>query len=237
MIRLAIVLSVLICSVPLHVSAQAQDEKETYRPGQKIDKTFEGFAQVFIDNYCVSCHDDSLRRGNLSLENLGPLDETNADLWKSIWAQIAIQEMPPKEKKNQPGVIERLQMSDWIVAEMQHAMKDQGGFKAHLDPKKGNFVSHDLLFKPLPEGIKLSPTSSPARLWRVSPQEHITRFNELINTEPAFNPAKPGLRTRGDAVPTNHGGELKLYFGTDRIIKWQGGTVAYATSVKSVPAV
>ncbi|MEN8869749.1 MAG: DUF1588 domain-containing protein, partial [Akkermansiaceae bacterium] len=38
-------------------------------------------------------------------------------------------------------------------------------------------------------------------------------------------------------VPTNHGGELKLYFGADRIIKWQGGTVAYATSVKSVPVV
>jgi hypothetical protein len=38
-------------------------------------------------------------------------------------------------------------------------------------------------------------------------------------------------------VPTNHGGELKLYFGTDRILKWQGGTVAYATSVKSIPAV
>ena len=68
-------------------------------------------------------------------------------------------------------------------------------------------------------------------------EEHITRLNELINTEPAFDPAKPGLRTRGDVVPTNHGGELKLYFGTDRIIKWQGGTVAYATSVKSVPAI
>jgi hypothetical protein len=45
------------------------------------------------------------------------------------------------------------------------------------------------------------------------------------------------LRTRGDVVPTNHGGELKLYFGTDRITKWEGGTVAYATAVKSVPVV
>jgi hypothetical protein len=45
------------------------------------------------------------------------------------------------------------------------------------------------------------------------------------------------LRTHGDTVPTNHGGELKLYFGTDRIIKWQGGTVAYATAVKSIPVV
>ena len=115
-------------------------------------------------------------------------------------------------------------------------MKDKGGFKAHLDPKKANYLDHDLLFGDLPEGIKLKPTSSPARIWRITPQEHITRLNELINTEPAYDPAKPGLRTRGDFVPTNHGGELKLYFGTDRIIRWEGGTVAYQTAVKSIPS-
>ncbi len=116
-------------------------------------------------------------------------------------------------------------------------MRDKGGFRDHLDPNKGNFVDHELLFGPLPDGIRLAPTSSPARIWRVTPQEHITRLNELINTEPAYDPEKPGLRAHGDAVPTNHGGELKLYFGTDQILQWQGGTVAYATAVKSVPAV
>ena len=116
-------------------------------------------------------------------------------------------------------------------------MCDKGGFRTHLDPNKGNFVDHDLLSGPLPDRVQLRPTSSPARLWRVTPQEHITRLNELINTEPEFDPKHPGLRTHGDAVPTNHGGELKLYFGTDNIIYWQGGTVAYATAVKSVPAV
>jgi hypothetical protein len=116
-------------------------------------------------------------------------------------------------------------------------MKNQGGFKDHLDPNKGNFVDHDLLFGPLPESVKLAPTSSPARLWRVTPQEHITRLNELINIEPAYDPANPGLRTHGDEVPTNHGGELKLYFGVDNILTCQGGTVAYATAVKSAPSV
>jgi len=116
-------------------------------------------------------------------------------------------------------------------------MKEKGEFLAHLDPSKANYVDHDLLFGELPEGLTLLPASSPARIWRVSPQEHITRLNELINTEPSYNPDKPGLRTRGDEVPTNHGGELKLYFGTDRIIRYQGGTVAYATAVKSIPVV
>ncbi len=209
---------------------------ETYTPGQRVDGDFNGFARPFLIRHCIDCHGETKPEGNLSLSNLGSVDEVNAAIWKSVWAQVALKEMPPRDAE-QPGVVERLRFSDWIVGELSRVMRDQGGFRSHLDPDKGNFVDHNLLFGPLPEGIKPAPTSSPARLWRVTPQEHITRLNELINTEPAFDPADPGLRTHGDAVPTNHGGELKLYFGTDNIIQWQGGTVAYATAVKSVPAV
>ncbi len=209
---------------------------DTYTPGEPVRGSFEHRAQGFLELHCFECHDDDLQKGNLSLLDLGPVDETNAAIWKSVWAQVTLQEMPPK-KKSQPDMVERLRFSDWVVTELQREMKDKGGFQAHLDPQKGNFLDHDLLFGPLPDGIQLKPATSPARLWRVTPQEHITRLNELINTELKYDPDKPGLRTHGDVVPTNHGGELKLYFGTDRIIKWQGGTVAYATSVKSVPAV
>jgi hypothetical protein len=209
---------------------------ETYTPGQKIDKDFATFARPFLVSHCVDCHGKTDPAGKLSLHDLGPVDEINAATWKAVWAQVTLKEMPPKDA-DQPPVIQRLQFSDWIVGELTRVMRDKGGFRAHLDPDKGNFVDHSLLFGPLPAGIKLAPTSSPSRLWRVTPQEHITRLNELINQEPAFDPEKPGLRTHGDAVPTNHGGELKLYFGTDNIIQWQGGTVAYATAVKSVPAV
>lgn len=208
----------------------------TYTPGKPVDEPFAGLAQPFLDKHCLECHDDTTAEADLNLLDLGPVDETNAAVWKSVWAQVALGEMPPK-KKDQPGVIERLRFADWIVSELQTTMNDKGGFHAHLDPKKGNFVDHALLFGELPGGITLTPTSSPARIWRVTPQEHITRLNELINTEPAYDPAKPGLRTHGDVVPTNHGGELKLYFGIDRITRWEGGTVAYATAVKSVPVV
>ncbi len=233
MSRLTLVLTVAAFAV-LGTATRAADD--TYTPGMPVRGNFKNFAQGFLDENCLECHDDDTTKGDLSLLDLGPVDETNAAIWKAVWAQVSLEEMPPK-KKAQPEVIERLLFSDWIVGELQRVMKDKGGFQANLDPHKGNFISHDLLFGPLPEGIELAPTSSPARIWRVTPQEHITRLNELINTEQAFDPEKPGLRTHGDVVPTNHGGELKLYFGTDRIIKWQGGTVAYATSVKSVPVV
>ncbi len=209
---------------------------DSYTPGEPVRTTFRDLALPFLERHCFDCHDNDTQKGDLNLFELSRVDETNAALWKSVWAQVALEEMPPK-KKARPEVIDRLRFADWIVGELQRVMKDKGGFHAHLDPKKGNFVSHDLLFGPLPEGIQLTPTSSPARLWRVTPQEHITRLNELINTEPTYDPEKPGLRAHGDAVPTNHGGELKLYFGVDNILQWAGGTVAYATAVKSVPVV
>ncbi len=230
------ILSLVLAVTAFAVHGTAARAADTYTPGEPIRGDFKSFAQGFLDKQCLECHDDLTTEGDLSLLDLGPVDETNAAIWKSVWAQVALQEMPPKDE-SQPDVIERLRFSDWIVAELQRVMKDKGGFYAHLDPKKGNFVDHDLLFGTLPDNIKLAPTSSPARIWRVTPQEHITRLNELINTEAAFDPEKPGVRTHGDVVPTNHGGELKLYFGTDRIIRWEGGTVAYATAVKSVPVV
>ncbi len=209
---------------------------DNFTPGQAVEGDYESFAREFLHKHCVDCHGQTDPASELSLHNVGAIDEINAATWRSMWAQVTLQEMPPNEAE-QPDVIERLRFSEWIVGQLTRVMQDKGGFQDHLDPSKGNFVDHDLLFGPLPEGIVLAPTSSPARIWRVTREEHITRLNELINTEPVFDPINPGLRTRGDAVPTNHGGELRLYFGTDNIIQWQGGTVAYATAVKSLPAV
>ena len=85
-------------------------------------------------------------------------------------------------------------------------MAGKGGFQAHLDPNKGNFIAHDLLFGPLPKNIRLAPTYTRAHL-AGDTAEHITRLNELINREPAYDSARPGQRTRGDGA-RNHGSEL-----------------------------
>lgn len=232
----ALILTVILVTGVLSSACPTAAYGENFTPGQAVDGDYESFARGFLQSHCVDCHGETDPEGGLSLHDLGPVDEINAGTWRSVWAQVTLKEMPPREAE-QPEVIRRLQFSEWIVGELTRVMHDKGGFHDHLDPNKGNFVDHDLLFGPLPPGITLAPASTPARIWRVTREEHITRLNELINTEPAFDPEKPGLRTRGDVVPTNHGGELKLYFGTDRIIQWQGGTVAYATAVKSLPAV
>jgi Planctomycete cytochrome C len=116
-----------------------------FTPGQAVDGNYENFARGFLQSHCVDCHGETDPEASLSLHDVGPIDEINAATWRSIWAQVTLKEMPPRDAE-QPEVIERLRFSEWIVGELTRVMRDKGGFHDHLDPNKGNFVDHDLLF-------------------------------------------------------------------------------------------
>ena len=204
----------------LSLSSQAADFSKTLTP--------------FLEKYCTDCHDDDNQKGDIALHNLTKVTIENADLWKSIWEQVALKEMPPRKKKKQPELNTRLEISQLITAELAKVMKKQGGFTEHMRPIKGNHLDHDLLFNT--KHKNLEPTSTPARIWRIHPQEHLVRLNELICNEPEFNPQKPGVRTRGDHIAANLQGEVKVYFGLDRYVGHFGGTAAYAASVTGFPA-
>ena len=197
--------------------------------GAQATATFDSTVQPFLDQYCLNCHDAETRKGGVSLDELRGVDADNAELWKRIWEQVALKQMPPRKKTNQPEALDRLKLSNWITEELEQAMKDKGGFTAHLRPSKGNHLDHDLLFGQLPHGLE--PTSTPARIWRLHPQEHLTRLNELINHEPAYDPRNPGMRAHGDAIPANMKGVVKVYFGIDRLIGWFGGPAAYEAAI------
>ena len=115
---------------------------QTYTPGAGAGAEFNAIAKAFLADHCVDCHGATDPEGNLSLVDLGPVDETNAATWKSVWAQVSLNEMPPADMP-QPEVVERLRFSDGIVDALTRAMRDQGGFLAPFDPDKGNFVDHD----------------------------------------------------------------------------------------------
>ena len=103
---------------------------ETYTPGTKVNKNFKSFAEPFLATHCGDCHGETDPESNLSLTDLGPVDEVNSAVWKSVWAQVALKEMPPRDASD-VGVVERLQFSDWIVGELKRVMRDKGGFRAH----------------------------------------------------------------------------------------------------------
>jgi hypothetical protein len=174
---------------------------------------FKKKVQPFLDDYCLSCHDEETKKGNVSLENLTDVSADNASMWKRIWEQVALKEMPPRKKSNQPKLTERLELSNWITAGLTSAMKDKGGFTDHMRPSKGNHLDHDLLFNSKLENLE--PASTPARIWRIHPQEQLVRLNDLICLKRKYNPERPGLWTHGDHIPSNLEGETKVYFGLD----------------------
>ena len=204
----------------LSLSVQAADFSKTLKP--------------FLEKYCTDCHDDDIQEGDIALHDLRKITVENAETWKMVWEQVALKEMPPRKKKKQPDLDTRLSISEMITAELTKVMEKQGGFTEHNRPIKANHLDHDLLFNTKYENLE--PTSTPARIWRIHPQEHMVRLNELICKEADYDPEKPGVRTRGDHIAANLQGEVKVYFGLDRHIGHVGGTAAYAASVTGFPA-
>jgi hypothetical protein len=198
-------------------------------PANAGKATFRNTAKPFIEKYCMDCHDSETQKGDVSLEALRDVSAANAGMWKRVWEQIALKEMPPRKKKNQPELLERLDVSNWITAGLGKAMKKKGGFNDHRRPSKANHIDHDLLFGTLHDN--LDPASTPARLWRIHPQEHLVRLNDLISCKREYDPERPGLWTHGDPIPTNLEGETKVYFGLDRYI---GSSQQYEVYVRGI---
>ncbi len=178
-----------------------------------VTDRFQQRVKPLLENYCFDCHDNETQKGGVSLESLTEVSADNASIWKRVWEQVALKEMPPRKKTNQPKLIERLELSTWITDELTKAMKDKGGFIDHMRPCKGNHLDHDLLFGPVP--VNLEPASTPARIWRIQPQEQLVRLNDLITLKRKYDPQRPGLWTHGDHIPSNLEGETKVYFGLD----------------------
>ncbi len=222
MLRLLVL---LVGCIPLAaLSAQAKDAA-----------SFDNTIKPFLTDHCLDCHNGDTQEGDVALHDLNGVTVENAELWKRVWEQVSLGEMPPEDSGDTPDPMRRLELSDWITSQLQVAMENRGGFETHHLPAKGNHLDHDLLFGEIPEG--LVPTSSPARLWRIHPQEHLVRLSALINREPAFDPNRPGLRARGDHIQPNQDGETKVYYGLDRVIGWVGGTAAYAAAITGFPPI
>lgn len=67
-----------------------------------------GAQQLFFKDYCVQCHGAEKQKGKVRLDDLSKIDPK---LWKTIFEQLASEEMPP-EGKPQPKKNERESLMD-----------------------------------------------------------------------------------------------------------------------------
>ncbi|SVD70440.1 uncharacterized protein METZ01_LOCUS423294, partial [marine metagenome] len=82
---------------------------------------FNSRVKPFLTRYCVDCHGGDTQEGDVAFHELNGINADNARLWKSIWEQVAVKEMPPQEG-TQPKLEERQQLAEFIIAEMQRVL-------------------------------------------------------------------------------------------------------------------
>ena len=65
--------------------------------------TFKSHAKPFLAKYCLDCHGADTQEGDVAFHELNGINADNARLWKSIWEQVAVKEMPPEEARLNPS--------------------------------------------------------------------------------------------------------------------------------------
>ncbi len=119
---------------------------------------------LFLETYCVGCHDGEDAKAGFRLDNIDPLVTNGQDVerWEKALEMISIGDMPPA-KKRQPDKALRRHVEAWILTELRKI--GRGPDDARLSqPAFGNRVDHDELFS----GEHKGPASSPPRMWRKS---------------------------------------------------------------------
>lgn len=101
----------------------------------------ESDVQTFFQNHCVKCHGEKKQKGKVRLDDLSRFD---AELWTSIYDQLANQEMPPDDEP-QPDAAEVELIKKHVLA---LATEDQPemitGFR-RLNKREYGYTVRDLL--------------------------------------------------------------------------------------------
>ena len=181
--------------------------------------------QAFIENYCIDCHDGETEKGGFNIESLESVTAGNAVEWQKVWEQVSLKEMPPR-KKEQPVHLDRMHFVNGVIAGLQEASKNQGGFHENLLPTKGNYVDHELLFSDIVK--EAEPPSTPSRMWRIHPAAYLVKLKELVHNTPEYNPEYPGQLASGDPVMISKimtdTGDLRLSLGSDQVMGIRNGS-------------
>ena len=93
--------------------------------------------RALLDRYCVTCHNERLRTGNLALDE-APLDpiREHADVWEKVLLKLEERAMPPPGRRARPEPAAYDAAAAWLEAALDRA--------AETDPDPGRPAIHRL---------------------------------------------------------------------------------------------
>ena len=186
----------------------------THRASEDSEDSIPVRLDALMTQYCVSCHDGDVQKGDIRLDQLETLDrEARLDLLNRIEEQVFFKHMPPEKKKQQPSDSERQSMLSAVSALLGpfNASKLEGKLQK---PEYGNHVDHQRLFS----GEHANePGFTYDRRWLISEFIFQAKFNRMLLV-------KATGRYRGQRVPV---------LGNRRIREFNGLTNPFLLPEKS----
>lgn len=94
----------------------------------KLEKDFAGPVQPILKQYCLDCHSTEKQKGELDLERFKTVADVmkHAKVWQGVVEQIALGEMPPKNKP-QLKPAEREKLLGWVNDTLDEAARLRAG--------------------------------------------------------------------------------------------------------------
>ncbi len=124
----------------------------------KLDKEFTGPVQATLKQYCLGCHSTEKQKGDLDLERFKTLSDVmkHAKVWQGVVEQIALGEMPPKEKP-QMTVAEREKLLAWVNSALDEAALARAGDPGPVVLRRLNNAEYTYTVRDLTGVMSLDP--------------------------------------------------------------------------------
>ena len=189
----------LALSSALHADDSSKnDAAALIRARTEAAKTLKNEVSPFLSIYCLRCHTDNRRNGDVTFQGLlkNPDGPAFQKLWKQASAQIAAHQMPPAGEDKQPSEKERKAVIDWVTGMKNLLPKDPGPFVIRrLNKREYGNTLHDIfgvdpaIARDLPEevlGAGYTNTLSPLLI-----EKYLSIANDVLDKSFAPAGSKP----------------------------------------------
>ncbi len=108
--------------------------------------------------YCLTCHSQKAKKGDLDLERFASFDEVRKDLrpWQDVLEKLDGGEMPPK-KATQPTPEERQRLVGWVRGFLAEEARARAGDPGRVVVRRLSNAEYDYTVRDL-TGVDLQPT-------------------------------------------------------------------------------
>ncbi|RYD71191.1 MAG: DUF1587 domain-containing protein, partial [Verrucomicrobiaceae bacterium] len=82
----------------------------------ELQETFSAKVRPFLQTYCLDCHNEEKKKGDLDLSPYHTVESVVKDfqLWDTVFESIREEEMPPEKAKAPPAREVSREVTDWI---------------------------------------------------------------------------------------------------------------------------